>query len=136
MANKTVPTEVPVEDFLATVDPKRVDDARAILEIMRDATGTEPVMWGPSIIGFGQVHMTYESGRELDWMLVGFSPRKREQVLYIMPGFSQYEDLLAKLGPHRKGSSCLYVKRLDKVDVGVLTELVRDSVAHMREKYA
>ncbi|MFK7927283.1 MAG: DUF1801 domain-containing protein [Myxococcota bacterium] len=135
MANKTLPTDVPVEDFLRTVAPLRLDDARELLQMITEVSGCPPVMWGPSIVGFGHVNMKYESGRELEWMLVGFSPRKREQVLYITPGFDEYGPLLEKLGPHRSGGSCLYIKKLDQVDRGVLRELLEVTVQQMRAQY-
>jgi hypothetical protein len=91
-------------------------------------------MWGPSIIGYGDHHYVYESGREGDWFLVGFSPRKRNLVLYIMPGFAAYAELLEQLGKHKTGKSCLYINKLADVDVKVLTKLVRESVKHMKNK--
>jgi hypothetical protein len=128
---KTRPNEKSVEEFLAAVDPGRQEDCRALVELMREVTGEEPVMWGPSIIGFGSYHYRYASGREGDWFLTGFSPRKRDLTLYIMAGFSKYEELLARLGKHKKGKSCLYVKKLADVDPAVLRELVERSVAHV-----
>ena len=92
-------------------------------------------MWGPGIVGFGQYHYRYESGREGDWFLTGFSPRKANLTLYIMAGFERYEDLMSRLGPHKTGKSCLYVKRLPDLDKGVLRELVEASVAHMRRTH-
>jgi hypothetical protein len=93
-------------------------------------------MWGPSIVGFGSYHYAYESGREGDWMLIGFSPRKRDLTLYIMSGFSRYEELMTKLGKYRTGTSCLYVKQLADVDTAVLKELMNESVRAMRARYA
>jgi hypothetical protein len=101
---------------------------------MREVTGERPVMWGPSIVGYGQYRYVYESGREGDWMLVGFSPRKTALTLYIMPGFSRYEELMQRLGKHSTGKSCLYLKKLADVDMTVLRELVGASVEHMRRK--
>jgi len=92
-------------------------------------------MWGPSMVGFGSYHYKYASGREGDWFLVGFSPRKRDLTVYIMPGFERYATLLGKLGKHKTGRSCLYLKRLADVDIGVLEQLISDSVAHMKQKY-
>jgi hypothetical protein len=100
---------------------------------MSDATKAEPSMWGASILGFGNYHYKYESGREGDWFLTGFSPRKRELSLYIMAGFERYNALMKKLGKHRTGKSCLYIKRLSDVDINVLSELVVASVEHMRK---
>ena len=92
-------------------------------------------MWGPSIVGFGSYHYTYATGREGDWFVVGFSPRKQALTLYIMAGFSRYQELLTKLGKHSTGKSCLYVEKLEDVDLKVLRQLVTESVAHMRISY-
>lgn len=92
-------------------------------------------MWGPSIVGFGEYHYKYESGREGDFLITGFSPRKSALTIYIMPGFTRYEALMEKLGKHRTGKSCLYINRLDDVDLSVLEELVTRSVEYMTEKY-
>ena len=133
---KTKPTDESVEAFLACVDDdERREDCWALLEMMEDVTGEEATMWGKSIIGFGSYHYKYESGREGDWFLVGFSPRKRSLSLYIMSGFSEYEDMMANLGTCTKGKSCLYVKRLADVNATVLKELIDASVAYMRETY-
>lgn len=118
----------------ALADPRQRADSQAVITMMRAATGCEPVLWGSSIVGFDQYHYRYDSGREGDMPIVGFSPRKQALVLYIMPGFARYEALLAKLGRHSTGKSCLYVKRLADVDPGVLDALIRDSVAWMRAK--
>ncbi len=131
--NKTVKTGASVDEFMAAVENKRRrEDGLVLLEMMRDVTGLEPEMWGPSIIGFGSYHYKYESGREGDMPLVGFSPRKSNLSLYIMSGFDEYEEMLGKLGKHRTGASCLYINKLADVDVGVLRELVSQSVEHMR----
>ena len=131
--NKTVKTGASVDEFMAAVENKRrKEDGLVLLDMMRDVTGLEPEMWGPSIIGYGSYHYRYESGREGDMPLIGFSPRKSSLSLYIMSGFDEYEDLLGKLGKHRKGASCLYINKLADVDVGVLRELVAKSVEHMR----
>ena len=92
-------------------------------------------MWGSSIVGFGSYHYRYASGREGDWPVAGFSPRKQNLVIYIMPGFSDYGDLLGKLGKYRTGKSCLYVNKLDDVDLELLEQLVRESVAEMKRRY-
>jgi hypothetical protein len=102
---------------------------------MAKATRDPGTMWGSSIVGFGEYHYVYESGREGDWFLVGFSPRKRDLTLYIMPGFDAYEELLGQLGKHKTGKSCLYINKLADVDVKVLSKLVRESVSHMKAKY-
>ena len=131
--NKTVKTGASVDEFMAAVENKRrKEDGLVLLDMMRDVTGLEPEMWGPSIIGFGSYHYRYESGREGDMPLTGFSPRKSNLSLYIMSGFDEYDDLLGKLGKHRKGASCLYINKLADVDVGVLRKLVSQSVEHMR----
>ena len=133
---KTRPSGASVEAFLQGVDDEvRREDCRTVLALMRRVTGAEPEMWGASIVGFGRYHYRYASGREGDWFLTGFSPRKRDLTLYIMAGFSAYDDLLAKLGPHKTGKSCLYVKRLAEVDLEVLEAMVAASVEHMREAY-
>lgn len=121
-----------MEDFLATVPEPRQADARAVNELLTEMTGVEPAMWGPSIVGYGERHLTYESGRELDWFEVGFSPRKAATTLYLTEGFDGYDELLGQLGAHTTGKSCLYLKRLSAVDSGVLRELVRRSVEHVR----
>ncbi len=135
-ANKTVPTSASVDDFIAAVaDARRAADCRALVAMMREATGEAPRMWGASIVGFGQYHYVYESGREGDACVVGFSPRKNDLTIYIVPGFAAYADLLARLGRHKTAKVCLYLKRLDDVDRGVLRELVCRSVADMRARY-
>ena len=131
--NKTVKTGASVDEFMAGVENKRRrEDGLVLLEMMKDVTGLEPEMWGPSIIGFGSYHYRYDSGREGDMPLVGFSPRKQSLSLYIMSGFDEYEGLLSKLGKHRTGASCLYINKLADVDMGVLRELVSQSVECMR----
>ena len=131
--NKTVKTGASVSEFMAGVENKRRrEDGLVLLELMRDVTGLEPEMWGPSIIGFGSYHYRYESGREGDMPLIGFSPRKQSLSLYIMSGFDEYDELMSKLGKHRTGASCLYINKLADVDMGVLRELVSRSVEHMR----
>ncbi|MDE0061535.1 MAG: DUF1801 domain-containing protein, partial [Gammaproteobacteria bacterium] len=107
---KTRQNDGDVDAYLDSVEnPNRREDARRIIVLMREITGEPPRMWGSSIVGFGSYHYTYASGREGDWPVVGFAPRKRNLVLYIMPGFARYESLLARLGKHRTGKSCLYV---------------------------
>jgi len=129
---KTKPTDQDVEIFLNSIaDEKKRKDSFTVLALMKDVTKLEPVMWGDSIIGFGTYHYRYESGREGDMPLTGFSPRKQSLTLYIMSGFDRYDALLEKLGKHTTGKSCLYVKRLDDIDLPTLKELVRRSVEHM-----
>lgn len=133
---KTKPTKVSVAAFLKTVtDAQKLEDARAVIAMMREATKQDPVMWGTSIIGFGTYSYKYESGREADWPIVGLSPRKQNLTLYIMPGFDGYQDLLSKLGKHTTGRSCLYIKRLSDIDVPTLKKLISRSVAAMKKKY-
>ena len=133
---KTVPTTASVDAFIAAVDDaQKREDCRAVAAIMAEATGASAQMWGTSIVGFGTYRYRYASGREGDFMEVGFSPRKRALTLYIMAGFSEYADLLAKLGKHTTGKSCLYIKRLADVDQAVLREMVERSVRHIRDKY-
>jgi len=134
--NKTVVGHASVKEFLASVDhPGRREDAFVLLELMKEVTGETPKMWGSSIVGFGSYHYVYESGREGDLMLTGFSPRKANLVVYVMPGFEGYERELAKLGKARTGKSCLYLGRLAGVDLEALRRLVGRSVEHMRKKY-
>lgn len=134
--NKTKPTSDSVRDFLASVDHDvRRTDSQAVLEIM-ESIATEPAaMWGKTIVGFGQYHYKYDSGREGDFFRIGFSPRKQALTVYIVPGFSKYDDLLAKLGKHKTGRSCLYINKLADVDIKVLTQLIKLSYEHMAKKY-
>ncbi len=131
--NKTKPTDASVEAFLNAVpDERKRADSFRLVEIMREETGEEPVMWGDSIVGFGNYHYKYASGREGDQGLTGFSPRKGSLTIYISPGFERYDDLLGRLGKFTTSKVCLYVKRLADVDEAVLRELIRDSVEVMR----
>jgi hypothetical protein len=134
---KTRPTDASVDDFVACLDGEaRREDCRTLIAMMRRVTGAEPVMWGPSIVGFGSYHYRYASGREADWMLTGFSPRKRDLTIYIMSGFKGQDETLARLGRHRFSSgSCLYVKRLSDVDLEILEELVKTSVEELRRAH-
>lgn len=128
---KTRPTNVPVADFIAAVEnPGRRADAEVVQAMLADITGAPAVMWGPSIVGYGSYH-----GPTGDWPIVGFSPRKAQMVLYVLGDFPGQDELLARLGKHKTGSSCLYVNRLTDVDMTVLRELAERSVARMREKY-
>ena len=130
--NKTQKNEQSVVDFLNGVeDEQKRRDSFAVMELMKEVTGEEPAMWGDSIVGFGSYQYRYASGREGDSPLTGFSPRKQNLTLYITSGFEQYEDLLDDLGKFKTGKSCLYLKRLQDVDLDVLRELVRQSVALM-----
>lgn len=127
---KTQANEGDVDAFLDAVpDPKRRADAATVRTLMADVSGEPGQMWGDSIVGFGRQHLRYASGRELDWFIVGFSPRKQNTTIYLTEGFEAHEDLLERLGPHSLGKSCLYVKRLDDVDSDVLRQLVSTSWA-------
>ena len=129
---KTKMNDASVDAFLNTVvDERKRQDCFTLVDLMTEATGAQPRMWGDSIVGFGEYHYKYASGREGNWFLAGFAPRKQNLTLYIMSGFDQYDELLGKLGKHSTGKSCLYIKRLDDVDLDVLRELVRRSVDHM-----
>jgi len=132
---KTSPNDADVQSFLAGVEHvKRQEDSWKMLEIMREETGHAPKMWGSSIIGYGSYHFVYASGREGDWMLTGFSPRKTSLTVYIMNGFERYDDLLAQLGKFKTGKSCLYLKQLEDVDEGILRQLIRESCQYLLEK--
>jgi hypothetical protein len=131
--NKTKPTEVSVTAFVNKLaEPTRRSDAKALIGLMKSATGEAPRMWGPSIIGFGTYHYKYASGREGDTVLVGFSPRKPATVLYGVIGFENSESMLAKLGKHTTGKGCLYIKKLSDVDRKVLEQLIIGSVITKR----
>jgi hypothetical protein len=127
--NKTKATEASVAAFVDALEPARRLDAKAEIRMMKNATGEKPKMWGPSIIGFGIQHYKYESGREGDTVLVGFSPRKAATVMYGLIGSKDAEALLTKLGKHTTGKGCLYIKSLSDVDEKVLEELIAKSVA-------
>ncbi|MEM7300822.1 MAG: DUF1801 domain-containing protein [Pseudomonadota bacterium] len=133
---KTVENDGDVHAFIAGVEnDRRRGDAEILLALMGDVTGWPARMWGDSIIGFGRYHYKYESGREGTFFRTGFSPRKQNMVVYIMPGFSAHDGLMAQLGKHKTGRSCLYINKLADVDLDVLRELVEKSVAWMGEKY-
>ncbi len=134
--NKLQPTDVSVEEFLANVpDETRRADARALVATMERLSGYPARVWGYGIIGFGEYHYRYDSGREGHAGRVGFAPRAKELVVYLVDGYAERADQLARLGKHRIGKSCLYIKRLADIDQTVLEEMIRDSLAHMREKY-
>lgn len=133
---KTKPTEQSVETFLETIADEAVrDDCFALVKLMKKATGSKPKMWGPSIIGFGQYHYKYDSGHEGYACLTGFSPRKQNITVYVMPGFTQHPGLLKQLGKHKAGKGCLYIKTLEDVSVKVLEDLVGKSVDFLKKKY-
>jgi hypothetical protein len=130
---KTKPTDQSVADFINSIDDvNKREDCWKILQIMQEACGETARMWGDSIVGLGSFHYKYTSGRDGDWFLTGFSPRKKDLTLYIMAGFEQYTQLLDVLGKYKTGKSCLYIKRVDDIDLGVLKELVERSVKHLR----
>jgi hypothetical protein len=135
--NKTRPTAANVADFIQTsIDAPRRADAEALVRLMQSATGEEPKMWGPSIIGFGSSHYRYESGREGDEPLIGFAPRKAAFVLYNATRSSNSDELLAKLGKHSRGKGCLNIKKLADVDPKVLETMLAASVDAMRHRTA
>ena len=134
-ANKTKPTSASVDGFIAAVEnPRRRADALVSLEIYKEVTGLQPVMWGPSIIGFGSYHYVYESGREGDAPLAGFSPRKANMTYYVGDDFEGAEALYARLGKHKKTVSCLYVNKLDDVDLDVLRQIISRQYAEDSQK--
>ena len=139
---KTQPTDQKVEDFIASVEPEaKREDARTLLALFKRITGEEPMMWGPSIIGFGTYHFKYESGREGDWMRAGFSPRKAKHSLYLMGRYCDEEtgkridDLLGRLGKHKTGASCVYVNKLADIDLSVLEQVIAESWEAMNRRY-
>lgn len=124
--NKTVENNESVEDFLRAVEhPRRREDSLVLNDIFKEVTGFEPRMWGPSIVGYGRYHYKYESGREGDFLATGFSPRKQNLSVYIMPGYGEFGDILERIGKHKHGKSCLYINKLDDIDTEVLKELIR-----------
>lgn len=132
--NKTVPTDRSVAEFLDAVpDERRRAEAWTVLELVRQVTGLEPAMWGPSIVGFGTYHYRYPTGREGDMPLAGFSPRKAAMTVYLTDGVEAHADALARLGPHKVGKGCLYLAHLDRVDLGVLEDMVRQSYRSLTE---
>lgn len=134
--NKTRQTKASVGAFLKKVkNNKRREDAIVVLEIMKEVTKEEPRMWGPSIVGFGSYHYKYESGREGDMPIIGFSPRVQSLTLYILPGFGNYDDLLGQLGKFKITKSCLYINKLEDIDTKVLKKLMARSVQYMKKKY-
>lgn len=135
---KTKKTKRSVSAFLNAVeDEQKRKDAKALDKIFREITGKKPAMWGSSIVGYGTYHYKYPSGQEGDWMRTGFSPRKQALTVYIMPGYSfpDQQDLLAKLGPHKTGKSCLYIKRLSDVHIPTLKRIIKKGWAGMNKRY-
>ena len=132
---KTVVTKQPVSSFVKTIeDPKRQEDCKAIIDIMQKATGLEPVMWGPAIIGFGSYHYVYESGHEGDAPLVAFSPRKSEFALYIA-NFDGKDDLLEKFGKYKRAKACVYIKKIEDIKTDILKKMTVEAVKFIRKKY-
>ncbi|MEK6480004.1 DUF1801 domain-containing protein [Catalinimonas sp. 4WD22] len=133
---KTQPNSSSVEAFLNGIeDQKKKADSLALLKLFEEWTHHSPKMWGDSIVGYGTYHYRYDSGREGDWFLTGFSPRKQNLSLYIMPGFERYDNLMEKLGKYKTGKSCLYIKKLSEIDLNVLKELISQSIQYLKEKY-
>ncbi len=132
---KTKKNDASVEAFLNSVaDERKRQDCFTLADLMREITGSEPSMWGDSIVGFGGYRYTNSTRKENEWPVTGFSPRKQNLTLYIMSGFEQYDDLLGRLGKHSTGKACLYVKRLSDIDMTTLRELIALSVAHMTQQ--
>lgn len=135
-ANKTQPSKRRAADLIAAqTDPAVRADCEQLTAMMQAATGEPAAVWGKSMVGFGNYHYVYESGREGDWFLIGFAPRARDLTIYLMAGFEQLTEDLAQLGPHRLGKSCLYVKRLADLDLGVLQRMIGQSVVEMRQRH-
>ena len=131
---KTKPTNKSVDQFIKKVEnPTKREDSFKILELMKEVTKEEPVMWGDSIVGFGSYHYKYASGREGDWFLVGFSPRKQNLAVYLMNGFEKHQKLLKNLGKHKTGKSCLYINKLKDINIQSLRELILKSAKHLKE---
>jgi hypothetical protein len=132
---KTKKNSASVESFLNNFEnEKRKSDSLVVLELMKKITNSEPDMWGPSIVGFGHYHYKYASGRENDWFYTGFSPRKQSLTLYIMNGFTRYDEILGRLGKYKTGKSCLYINKLEDIDINVLEELIESSVSYLKTR--
>lgn len=132
----TVPSKVSPSKFIASIENSvRQQDAKTLLAEMKKITGEKPVMWGPTIIGFGSYHYQYESGHEGDMLLVGFSPRKANMVLYVLGSLKDDDPLLAKLGKFKRGKSCLYINKLDDVDMAVLKKIIMKSYEATKKKW-
>lgn len=134
--NKTQATSQNPAAFIATIEhARRRADAETLLPFFQEVTGFEPVMWGDAIIGYGRYHYRYDSGREGDFLACGFSPRKASMSLYIMPGYQDYSETLARLGPHKLGKACLYITRLDRIDMDALAGLIRMGLEDLAKTY-
>ena len=133
---KTKKNKKSVSDFLNSIsNPVRKRDAKTVLKLMKDITKKKPTMWGPSIVGFGEYHYKYESGREADFLRIGFSPRKAALTLYIMPGYQDYGDLLKKLGPHSTGKACLYIRDMEEIHLPTLKKIIARGWKDMEKLY-
>ena len=133
---KTIPTKASVAAFIRAVpDEARRKDCRALISMMREATGARPKLWGSSIVGFGSYHYKYPTGREGEWFITGFSPRKGNLSIHIMAGCARYGELLQKLGKHKTGVACLYVKKLADIDLATLRALVKESFEHVSKTF-
>ena len=131
---KTKPTQASVKEFLNQIpDQERRDDCFAVAKIMEEITGDKPKMWGPSMVGFGTYHYKYASGREGDWPVAAFSPRKKDLTVYLMVGFDKRTELMQKLGKHSTGKSCLYIKRLSDIHVPTLKKLIKASLKDLHD---
>ena len=136
VSGKTKQTTVSVREFITGIENEtRKKDAKALLKIFKEVTGMSPVMWGPTIIGYGRYEYKYDSGHEGESLVTGFSPRKANLVMYIMPGYADLDNYLQRLGKHKRGKACLYINKLADVDVDVLKEIIAYGVEYMQEKY-
>lgn len=134
--NKTQPNSIEIAEFLANVTPpRRQQDAMVLDRLFQEVTGFQPQIWGTSIIGYGSYHYVYESGREGESLATGFAPRKANLVIYIMPGYGDYSELLDKLGKHKLGKSCLYLNSLNDVDLDVLASVIRAGLEDLQKKW-
>ena len=134
--NKTVATDADVTAFLQAVEhPTRRADGLALDQMFREITGWTPRLWGPSIVGYGKYHYRYDSGREGDFLATGFSPRKANLSIYVMPGYQDYSAILKRLGKHKTGAACLYITKLADVDMGVLADLIRAGLEDLHRIY-
>ena len=134
--NKTQPTDQSVADFIASIDhPTRQADARTLDALFRDNTGWVPRMWGPTIIGYGQYHYTYESGRSGNFLATGFSPRRANLSIYIMPGYTDFQHILDRLGKHKLGKSCLSINKLADVDLDAVADLIRAGLNDLGKRW-
>ena len=133
---KTKQNEKSVDEFINKIeDLEKKKSSRQILEILKDISKKKAKMWGDSIIGFGKYHYKYASGREGDWMRIGFSPRKQYLTLYIIDGFDKHRELMENLGKYKTGKSCLYIKKLEDIDIDILKELMKKSLLNMEKLY-